>query len=81
MKATIESTNGVDTAADVPIATRRALLQQEIQLWKNTRFQAESRRRTYARIGNAEQTQAQIKLLEECEGALMDLAEQLAELS
>lgn len=65
---------------DVPTEVKRALIAQDIQLWRNTRFQAESRRRTYARIGNAEQTQAQIKVLEECEAALLDLEEQIREL-
>jgi hypothetical protein len=65
---------------DVPTEVKRALIAQDIQMWRNTRFQAESRRRTYARIGNAEQTQVQVKVLEECEAALLDLEEQLREL-
>lgn len=68
------------TDQDVPTEVKRALIQQDAQMWRNTRFQAESRRRTYARIGNAEHTQAQVKILEECEAALLDLEEQLKEL-
>ena len=64
----------------VPNDVKRALINQDMQMWRNTRFQAESRRRTYARIGNAEATQAQEKILTECEGALLDLEEQLKEI-
>jgi hypothetical protein len=66
---------------DVPTEVKRQIIAQDMQMWRNTRWQAESRRRTYARIGHAEQTQAQIKIIEECEGALMDLEAQLKELT
>lgn len=66
---------------DVATDTKRTLINQDMQMWRNTRFQAESRRRTYARIGNAEQVAAQTKSLEECEAALLDLEEQLKELT
>lgn len=66
-----------ETDQDVPIEIKRQLIMQDMQMWRNTRFQAESRRRTYARIGDESATDAQIKMLEQCEGALMDLSEQL----
>lgn len=72
-------TNGVEID-NVPADIKRQIIQQDMQMWRNTRFQAESRRRTYARLNNAEQTAAQTKILEECEAALMDLEEQLSEL-
>lgn len=62
---------------DVPVEIKRTLIAQDMQMWRNTRFQAESRRRTYARIGNAEAEAEQIKMLQQCEAALMDLDEQL----
>lgn len=60
--------------------TKRILIAQDQQMWRNTSFQAESRRRVYARLGNTEAEAAQIKLLQECEGALMELETQLREL-
>jgi hypothetical protein len=69
-------THETDVSADI----KRMLIEQDAQVWRNTRFQAESRRRTYIRIGHVEQAQAQAKLLEECEAALLDLEEQLKEL-
>lgn len=65
---------------DVPTEIKRTLINQDMQMWRNTRFQAESRRRTYARVGNTEAEAAQMKILQECEGALLDLEEQLHEL-
>lgn len=74
----LELVSAVDQG--VPTEVKRQLIAQDIQMWRNTRFQAESRRRTYARIGDAASTDAQIKVLEQCEAALMDLEEQLREL-
>lgn len=65
---------------DVSIETKRILIHQDQQMWRNTSFQAESRRRVYQRLGNTEAEAAQIKLLQECEGALMELETQLREL-
>lgn len=65
---------------DVTTETKRILIHQDQQMWRNTSFQAESRRRVYARLGNTEAEAAQIKLLQECEGALMELEAQLREL-
>lgn len=67
-------------ADDVPTEIKRALIEQDMQMWRNTRWQAESRRRVYQRIGNTEAEADQIKVLEQCESALMELAEQLAAL-
>jgi hypothetical protein len=63
---------------DVSTETKRAIIEQDAQMWRNTRFQAESRRRTYKRIGKTELEAEQMKILEDCEAALMDLDEQLA---
>lgn len=65
---------------DVPVEVKRQLIAQDQQMWKNTRFQAESRRRTYKRIGDTGAEAAQIEALEKCEAALMDLDEQLSAL-
>lgn len=65
------------TDQDVPIEVKRQIIEQDMQMWRNTRFQAESRRRTYARIGNVEAEAEQIKILQQCEAALMELDEQL----
>ncbi len=65
------------TVDAVPIEVKRALIEQDIQLWQNTLFQATSRHRTAKRIGDAEGEAAQVKMIERCEGALLDLQEQL----
>lgn len=65
---------------DVSTETKRAIIEQDMQMWRNTRFQAESRHRTYKRIGNTELEAAQVKILQDCEAALMDLDEQLSAL-
>lgn len=65
---------------DVPLEVKRQLIHQDMQMWRNTIFQAESRRRVYARVGNTEAEAAQMKILQECEGALMELETQLREL-
>ena len=64
---------------DVAATIKHALIEQDMQMWRNTRFQAESRRRVYARIGNAEAEAEQIKMLQSCEAAIMELEEQLRE--
>lgn len=74
-------TQAPELITDVPTEVKRALIEQDAQRWRNTRFQAESRRRVYARIGDTESEAAQIKLLEQCESALMDLEEQTKELT
>lgn len=65
---------------DVPLEVKRQLIHQDMQMWRNTIFQAESRRRVYTRVGNTEAEAAQMKILQECEGALMELETQLREL-
>lgn len=58
---------------DVPVEVQRAIIQQEIQLWKNTRYQLEIRCRVQQRIGgDISAIQAE---LEKCEKALDVLAE------
>ena len=68
------------TTEDVTANTKRILLEQDMQMWKNTRFQAESRRRVYKRLANTDAEAEQIKILKNCEAALMDLEEQISEL-
>ena len=69
-------TRETDVSADV----KRVLLDQDAQMWRNTRWQAESRRRVYQRIGNRDAEVEQIKILQQCESALMELEEQSKEL-
>ena len=69
-------TRETDVSADV----KRVLLDQDAQMWRNTRWQAESRRRVYQRIGNTDAEAEQIKILQQCESALMELEEQSKEL-
>jgi hypothetical protein len=69
-----------DSALDVAPDIKRQLIEQDAQMWRNTRWQAESRRRVYKRIGNTEAEAEQIKILEQCESALMELAEQAKDL-
>ena len=65
---------------DVSSDVKRVLLDQDAQMWRNTRWQAESRRRVYQRIGNTDAEAEQIKILQQCESALMELEEQSKEL-
>mgnify|MGYP001616136723 CR=1 FL=1 len=65
---------------DVSSDVKRVLLDQDAQMWRNTRWQAESRRRVYQRIGNRDAEVEQIKILQQCESALMELEEQSKEL-
>jgi len=62
---------------DVPAAVKRQLIEQDVQMWRNTRWQAEMRRRGAQRVGNAEREAQQITIIEECEGELMSLDEEL----
>ena len=62
---------------DVPSDIKRTLIHQDMQMWRNTRWQAESRRRVYQRLGNSEAEAEQIKVLQQCESALMELEKQL----
>lgn len=65
---------------DVSTDVKKVLLEQDAQMWRNTRWQAESRRRVYQRIGNTEAEAEQIKILQQCESALMELEEQAKDL-
>jgi hypothetical protein len=63
--------------ADVPIEIRRQLLQQEISMWKNTRYLAEVRLRVQRRIGGTPEAEAQhMQELERCEKAIDALEEE-----
>ena len=65
---------------DVPADIKRTLITQDMQMWRNTRWQAESRRRVYQRLGNSEAEAEQIKVLQQCESALMELEKQLQDI-
>lgn len=65
---------------DIDNAVKRNIILNDIQLWKNTRFQAESRKRAYARNNMPEQVKEQVDMLVRCEGILLDLEEQLNEI-
>ena len=65
---------------DVPSDIKRTLITQDMQMWRNTRWQAESRRRVYQRLGNSEAEAEQIKVLQQCESALMELEKQLRDI-
>ena len=67
MQATAEPATGV----------KRALLEQEIAMWVNTRYQAQVRLRVQKAIGDTEQQAAIIKDLERCEKALDALQAEL----
>ncbi len=62
---------------DISVDIKHNIILQDIQLWKNTRFQAEIRKRAYARNNMPEQLKEQITMLERCEGMLLDLEEHL----
>jgi hypothetical protein len=69
-----DQANGV---ADVPLEIRRHLLQQEIAMWRNTRYLAEVRLRVQRRIaGGVEAEAAQIAEIERCELAIDALEEE-----
>jgi hypothetical protein len=68
----------LEKPVDVTDETKRALIEQDMQLWRNTRYQCEIRRRVQQRIGNTEGEAAMIAELERCEKALDVLAEELA---
>ncbi len=66
---------------DVPPDVQRVLLEQEMQTWKNTRYQAELRLRVARRIGDgAEVEVGLVKQMERCEQALDVLVGLLAEI-
>lgn len=54
--------------SDVPIETKIAIINQELQVWKNTRYQYEVRLRVSKRNNVPVEDQAEImKQLEQCE--------------
>jgi len=63
---------------EIPIDVQRAIVQQEIQMWQNSRYQLEVRARVTKRIGG--DAAPIVAELEKCEKALDALAEILAEL-
>ncbi len=65
---------------DVPTDIKRTLINQDMQMWRNTRWQAESRRRVYQRLANTDAEAEQIKILQQCESALMELEDQLKDI-
>lgn len=73
-------TQPLELIVDVPTEVKRQLIEQDAQRWRNTQWQAESRRRVCKRISDTEGEAEQIKLLEKCESALMELDEQAKEL-
>jgi hypothetical protein len=64
------------TADDIPSEVKRELIEQDMRMWLNTRWQAEMRRRVARRVADTEGEAAQIKLLERCEASLMALEEE-----
>lgn len=66
---------------DVPAEVKRTLIEQDIQMWRNTRWQAESRLRAYTRNNMPEQAKEQVELVARCEGMIRDYEAQLNELS
>jgi hypothetical protein len=63
---------------DVPVEIKRQIVQQEIQLWRNTRYQFEVRLRVEKRIGGTPEAQAEhIRQLETCEKRLDALQAEL----
>ena len=68
------------TTDDVPLEIKRQLIAQDVQMWRNTIFQATARHRTYKRIGMEEDAAKQIEVIRQCEAALIDIDEQLKEL-
>jgi hypothetical protein len=62
---------------DVPVEAKQQLILQDMQMWRNTRWQAEMRARGAKRVGNADREAVQYKLIDECEGELMHLEEEL----
>lgn len=72
--------NGIELieATEISVATRRAILEQERQMWANTRYQAEIRLRVQRRIdGGVDVEAALIKDMERCEKAIDVLDEEL----
>lgn len=65
---------------DVPTDVKRVLINQEMQMWRNTRYQCEVRLRVQKRIGNTEGEAVLITELERCEKALDTLTEELSTL-
>lgn len=66
--------------ADVPTDVKRQIIEQDMQMWRNTRYQCEIRMRVQRRIGNTEGEATMITELERCEKALDAMAEELAAL-
>jgi len=62
---------------DIPVEVKLALLEQEQQMWHNSRYVFEVRARVNKRIGNVEKVVACEKELENCEKALDALAEEV----
>lgn len=78
---TLELLNPVVTNDDIPVETKRAILLQEIQIYKNTRYQAEVRLRVQRRVGAVTEIEAGlIKELERCEQVLDALKAELGAL-
>ena len=67
---------------DISAEVKRALLDQELVLWRNTQYQIGVRLRVSRRIGDDTETQAgYIKQLERCERAIDALSDELAGVS
>lgn len=63
---------------DVPISVQRAILQDDIQAWRNTRYQVEVRLRVQKRIDADQATLDGLqKDLERCEKALDALTDEM----
>ncbi len=71
----------LDTIDDVPANIRRQIIEEEMQIWRNTRWQQQMRYRVNKRLGNQAAMAICEKEMENCEVALDELARHLAEIS
>ena len=68
----------MDYQNDISPQAQKAILEQEIALWKNTRYQWEVRHRVLTRIGASKDELSEVmSQLERCEKALDLLNEEL----
>ena len=71
----------VDVDADEPpVEVKKQLLEQEIIMWVNTRYQAQIRYKVHKKLGIKTQQAEIVKELEQCEKALDLLRQELAAL-
>lgn len=66
---------------ELPIANQLSVIDQELVMWRNTRYLYEIRHRINKKLGNVEEAKACVTELEKCERWIAELSAVRAELA